>query len=488
VTNRSLILQREEPERIAALAAPAYRALLEVFPAYAMISVPLRAEGKVTGNVTVMRVRDGESYSVEHLRLVKELAERAAIALENSRLYEQAREARTRAEQLYRFAEAVVAADGVNTVFDAAIAAIETALLAKRSAVLTYAADDVMRFRAWRNLSEHYRRAVEGHCPWPRNATAPEPVLVADAQSDEALAAYRPLFKSEGIGALAFIPLFTRGRLIGKFMFYYDEPHVFLDHELETARSIAAHLASVIARFSAVAELEETIRYNELFAGVLAHDLRNPLGAIMTAAQLVLMRSEGEQLVVRRHEKPLSRILSSGRRMTNMIDQLLDFTRARSGGGIGVRPIKTNVADLCTQAIGEFELAQPDWRIRFESCGDPYGFWDSDRLLQVISNLVANAGQHGSPNSEISVRMDGEANAFLVLTVHNEGTIQEGLLEHVFDPFRGTMHRSESSGGLGLGLFIVREIVHSHQGSVAVASEADTGTTFTVRLPRFPTK
>ena len=98
------------------------------------------------------------------------------------------------------------------------------------------------------------------------------------------MVAYVPLFRSEGIGALAFVPLVSRGRLLGKFMIYYDEPHVFAPAEVETALSIANHLASVIARFSAISALEETIRGNELFAGVLAHDLRNPLGAITTAA------------------------------------------------------------------------------------------------------------------------------------------------------------------------------------------------------------
>ena len=102
--------------------------------------------------------------------------------------------------------------------------------------------------------------------------------------------AYAALFSREGIGALAFFPLVSGGRLIGKFMVYYDRPHRFASHELEMAKAIANHLGSVITRFDAIAKLEETIRYNELFAGVLAHDLRNPLGAMMTAAQLVLMR------------------------------------------------------------------------------------------------------------------------------------------------------------------------------------------------------
>jgi K+-sensing histidine kinase KdpD len=483
-TGECLAIYAADPARIRDLAPEPYRDFFDRYPVHAVICVPVRVNGRMTGVVSALRVHAGEVFSSDDLRLCEELVERAAISLENSRLYEETRAARVRAEQLYRFAQSVVAADRVDTVFDAAIAAIETALCAKRSAILTYDDEGVMRFRAWSNLSDHYREVVEGHSPWPRHATAPEPVLVPNAELDEALAAYRPLFASEGISALAFIPLCSRGRLIGKFMFYYDEPHAFRAHEIETARSIAAHLASVITRFAAFAELEETIRYNELFAGVLAHDLRNPLGAIMTAAQLILMRSEGEALTAKSHDKPLSRILASGRRMTNMIDQLLDLTRARSGGGIGVQPRRANVVELCAQAIGELELAQPDWQIRLETHGDANGSWDPDRLLQVISNLVANAGQHGRPNSEITVKVDGCQESFVTLEVHNAGAIPEQLLPQLFDPFRQSLHRRESARGLGLGLFIVREIVHSHQGTVFVTSSEMGGTTFSVRLPR----
>jgi signal transduction histidine kinase len=300
---------------------------------------------------------------------------------------------------------------------------------------------------------------------------------------DPALSSYVPLFQRERIGALAFIPLVTGGLLIGKFMVYYDSPHAFATPELETVRAIANHLASVIKRFETVAKLEETIRYNELFAGALAHDLRNPLGAIMTAAQLALMRREGER-ASGGETKPLSRILSSSQRMTTMIDQLLDFTRARSGGGIDIEPHHASLADLCAQAVGELELTQPEWRIHCEVKGDPRGQWDSDRLLQVLSNLVANAGQHGLPQAGISVKVDGTAREQVRVQVHNEGAIPPALLPQLFDPFRGSRHRRDGSRGLGLGLFIVREIVNAHGGTVDVSSSEVGGTTFSLLLPR----
>jgi GAF domain-containing protein len=197
---------------------------------------------------------------------VSPLEERSGVTASNERLYAEMAEARKRAEQLYLFAEAVVTADRIETLFDAALTAMEAALGVARAAILTFDDDNVMRFRAWRHLSAEYRSAVEGHSPWPADATAPQPVLIADAARDPNVAAYGDLFQREQIGALAFIPLTTRGRLLGKFMLYHEQPHEFEAAEIETAVGMGHHLASLIARFAAAARLEETVRANELFS------------------------------------------------------------------------------------------------------------------------------------------------------------------------------------------------------------------------------
>lgn len=464
--------------------------------AYRLSCLPLVSNGRTLGALALALTIPEEREATEEERSFLLLVARyASQAIERLRLLEAERRLRAEAdaaaarmsvlnhafEQLYRFAHAAVSAERVEETFEAALDAIEGALGSDRAAILLFDDGGVMRFHAWRRLSDAYRRAVEGHSPWPRDEAAPQPVLVPDVERDPALHAYAPVLRAEGIGALAFIPLVTRGRLLGKFMVYHARPHAFSTSELELAGAIANHLASIASRFAAVAELEGTIRDNELFAGVLAHDLRNPLGAIISAAQLVLMRLEGEG---DRSAKPLSRILSSGQRMSRMIDQLLDFTRARAGGGIAVQPREANLADLCSQAVGELELVYPDREIRCDFEGDQGGTWDPDRLLQIISNLVANAGQHAPPGSAIHVRVDGRSAEVLRLEVHNDGAIAPELLPGLFDPFRVARHRRELSRGLGLGLFIVKELARAHGGTVEVASSEAAGTTFTVHLPR----
>jgi signal transduction histidine kinase len=483
-TGTSVLLPSIEREMVATTAPPDYRAFLAKYPPYALIGAAVRVHDRVIGTVTATRFRAGQTYTADDLRLLEELAERAAVAIENGRLYQETLEARGTAEQLYRFAQAVVAADRVEVVYEAALTSIEAALGVRRSAVLVFDKEGVMRFKAWRELSDTYRAAVEGHSPWPRDSVNPEPVVVEDALNDPSWAAYAEVFRAEQIGAVAFIPLVSRGHLLGKFMLYYDRPRVLTTAELDVARAIANHLGSVIARFAALNELEETIRYNELFAGALAHDLRTPLSAIMNAAQLLLLRQEGEGGARIDAVNPLGRIVRSGERMKTMIGQLLDFTESRSGGGIRIEARPTNLDDLCAQAVGEVELVHPQWQIQYTTTGDPVGRSDPERLLQAVSNLLSNAGQHGKGGEPIAITLDGSAADELVVSVHNGGAVPPALLPHIFDPFRTTRHRGGQSSGLGLGLFIVREIVRAHRGAIDVSSSEAEGTTVSLRLPR----
>ena len=232
-------------------------------------------------------------------------------------------------------------------------------------------------------------------------------------------------------------------------------------------------------------ELRETVRINELFMGVLAHDLRAPLAAIMTAAQLMKMREAAATATDGRNAKALGRLISSGHRMSRMIEQLLDFTRLRVGGGIDVDPKRTDIATLVRQVVDELEATYPDCPVRVTSEGKTTGTWDADRLSQVLSNLVANACQHGDPAAGIRVAIDGDAPGGVRVRVHNMGTIPAALIPQVFEPLTGGQRRRDRSRGLGLGLFISKRIVVAHGGHIEVSSSDAEGTTFTVSLPRF---
>jgi PAS domain S-box-containing protein len=226
--------------------------------------------------------------------------------------------------------------------------------------------------------------------------------------------------------------------------------------------------------------LAQTVRYNEMFAGILAHDLRSPLGAISTAAQLVQMRRPDDERIA----SPVSRILTSSARMARMIDQLLDFTRIRLGGGLRLERNRVDLVEVLRAAVSETESASPGWRARVETLGDGWGSWDADRMAQALSNLAGNAAQHGAPDAPATVRLDGREAGRVTLTFENRGAIPRALLPNLFDPFHAAQRLRSNGKGLGLGLFIAREIVSAHGGGVDVTSGEVTGTRFTVVLPR----
>ncbi|WP_375768720.1 PAS domain S-box protein [Archangium gephyra] len=222
--------------------------------------------------------------------------------------------------------------------------------------------------------------------------------------------------------------------------------------------------------------------FRERLLGIVSHDLRSPLQAISLQSQLLARRVRTEMV-----EAATARINQGAERMTRMIADLLDFTRGRLGGGIPVEREPGDLFVLTYEVLEELRMTTLHSRISTQATGDGRGEWDRDRLTQVVQNLMSNALKHGAKGTPLRVTMEGEGDP-VVLCIQNQGTpIPSELLPHLFDPFRrgrGEGANDALSGGLGLGLYIVQEIVHAHDGSITVTSDARTGTTFTLRLPR----
>ena len=165
-----------------------------------------------------------------------------------------------------------------------------------------------------------------------------------------------------------------------------------------------------------------------------------------------------------------------------MIDQLLDFTRARLGEGLPLQPRPGNLRGICAAVVEELDSQYPG-RIRFASDVELESEWDADRIAQALSNLVVNALDYGSADQPVDVRL-GRDNGSARIEVSNQGpAIPDDLRPVIFEPFRrGTGDEQRNRRGLGLGLFITREIVRAHRGTIELLSE-DGRTTFVVRLP-----
>jgi PAS domain S-box-containing protein len=215
----------------------------------------------------------------------------------------------------------------------------------------------------------------------------------------------------------------------------------------------------------------------EQFIGILGHDLRNPLAAILMAVEMLDDLPE-------RHLATVARVAKSAHRIEAMIRDLLDFARGRLAGGIPIVPRPCDLETVCKDVVEEMQQARPDRAISFESAGDLRGEWDPDRVEQVVANLVANAVTHGTGAVRVTAHGNGDE---IVTTVHNDGRpIPAAVLPILFEPFTrpapGTA--SARTAGLGLGLYIASEIVHAHGATISVTSTAGQGTTFAIRWPR----
>lgn len=216
------------------------------------------------------------------------------------------------------------------------------------------------------------------------------------------------------------------------------------------------------------------------FIGILGHDLRSPLGAIISGLELL-----GE--LPAPFAKTVSRLVRSADRIHVIVRDMLDFARGRLGGGIPISPRPCDLGTVCHDVVEESKQAHATRAISFEGSGDLRGEWDPDRMEQVLSNLLGNAVEHGSDPIVVTALPAGDQ---IVASVHNGGEpIPEALLPTLFEPFTRGVYIAEESpavtgSGLGLGLYIANEIVHAHGGTLSVSSSADLGTTFTIAIPR----
>jgi len=186
-----------------------------------------------------------------------------------------------------------------------------------------------------------------------------------------------------------------------------------------------------------------------------------------------------------RTARTVARIADSAARMSEMVSQLLDLTRVRLGRGLPMSLGEADLGRICDEAADELEQVNPTRRIERDFSGDLKGRWDADRLIQVVSNLLDNALQHGDTRGVVRLAASASPPGSVTLEVHNIGPpIPPEMMPTLFQPFRHGSGERPDGSSLGLGLFIAHTIVVAHGGSIEVESSEESGTCFSVRLPR----
>ncbi|WP_122671395.1 PAS domain-containing sensor histidine kinase [Pseudomonas viridiflava] len=249
---------------------------------------------------------------------------------------------------------------------------------------------------------------------------------------------------------------------------------------LQHQMSVQSELTSARNRLRlAHAEAEIRAIFAEQMVGIVSHDLRNPLAAIKMAAGL-LERS----LLEPRQQRFLGQIHHSTDRAERMIVDLLDFTQARVGQGINLSMQSIDLHATVARGVEELRLTFTANALIHRMEGEGACVADPDRLLQLVGNLVSNAVTYGAPDSDIVITSAFEANVIKV-SVHNRGEpIPMEKVDSLYEPAVRVVSDSDETRTVGLGLFIVREIIRAHLGDISVRSSAEEGTTFTATLPR----
>lgn len=392
---------------------------------------------------------------------------------------------------LYELASTVNSAMALHDIYDAALDAVCRCQDTHRVAILLYDPEGVMRFRAWRNLSDGYRGAVEGHSPWARDDLSPQPISIEDVRTANFDEHLREVVTRERIRSLAFLPITYEGRLLGKFMIYYDVPHHFTAEELQPAQTIVSQVAFAIERRRTgenlermvnerTASLREAIAQMEEFSYSISHDLRAPVRAMQCYAE-VLMEDYGGELD-EHAKKYLERIIHSGVRMDRLIQDILTYSRL-SRREIKLQPISLD--RLTRDLVSQYLEMKPTSGLEIK-VGDALMpvVGHEPSLSQAISNLLNNAIKFIAPGKQPRVHVWTERrNGDVRLWVEDNGIGVKPEYQHrLFNVFE-RVHPEKNYEGTGIGLAIVRKAAERMGGKAGVESNGVDGSKFWIQLP-----
>jgi len=307
-----------------------------------------------------------------------------------------------------------------------------------------------------------------------------------DQADDGALRARDPelhaLLQRFGAATAIVIPFYVMGAPIAlaTFVFGPESGRRHTPSDLEIADEVARRAAQIVENARLQSEVAQALAYRERVMGILGHDLRNPVSAVLSLSATLSQRAD----VPDRTKEGLRHIRKSAERMEQMIATILDFTQLRFRGVPSLALETFELETLVRTVVDELRVANPSRAIEIEARGEPRGRWDVSRLGQVISNLVGNALTHGARDSPVTISLTADNDHALVAVTNRGPTIPGDALGKLFEPFwQGPSSGVAKSRGLGLGLFIAQQIVQAHGGELAVRSQNEQ-TTFTVRLPR----
>lgn len=392
---------------------------------------------------------------------------------------------------LFELVATVNAAPSMDDICQAAIETIIQCQDCDRASILLSDPEGVMRFKAWRGLSDDYRRAVEGHSPW-KKGEAPQLLFINDLASADLDKTLKSRIKKEGISSLAFVPIAYENRLLGKFMVYFNQPHSFTPDELRPAQTIASQVAFAIERDhvsrqlkQAHTELLAASRAKDDFLATLSHELRTPLNPVL----LLASDATNNRDLPPRIRADFNTIRKNVEMEARLIDDLLDLTRIERGKitlDKHFMNLRTVLQDAIAQVRDDISQKQINLDLQLKAAQHTV-FADAVRLQQIFWNLLKNAVKFTPNGGQITVETLSKDNKIFVRISDTGIGMTPDELASIFKAFSQGDHAAGDGhrfGGLGLGLSISQKLTEFHSGKIDAASEGrGKGSAFTVELP-----
>ncbi|MGI0484190.1 PAS domain S-box protein [Pantanalinema rosaneae CENA516] len=504
-TGEPLLLSRAaDATRFRAMVRPAYQGYLEQFSVCSVLVVPLTVQGETIGTLSLTRHDPAEPHQPRDISLFQDLADRAAMAIANARLYQQAEQARHRAEQTAdRNARLqLVTAALSESLTPAQVAAVvveqSQAVLQAMAAVVAVVTTDPTELEVIHSVG--YPPALMEQ--WQRFAVT-TPVALAETvrtktpiweesltERSQRYPHMQQLYARTNYAGWISLPLIVEGRAIGGMSLSFAQVPTLTEDDRAFMLALAQQCAQAIGRAQlyeaeqrARAEAEAANRMKDEFLAVLSHELRTPMNPILGWAKLLQSgRLTPEKTVI-----AVETIERNAKLQVQLIEDLLDISRILRGK-ISLNSYPVDLAVTIRAAIDTVRLAAEAKAIQIHTQFQPQVgcvLGDATRLQQVFWNLLTNAVKFTSTQGRIDIALE-QVDDLVQIQIQDTGQgIQPEFLPYVFDTFRqADSSMTRSFGGLGLGLSIVRYIVELHGGSVEAASPGEAqGSTFTVRLP-----
>ena len=471
------------------------------------ISVPLRARGRTIGGITFTLGPGSRRYDGSDVRVAEDLAQRAAIAVDNARLYRAAQQGEAaaalgqrRARFLAKVGDTLASSLDYETTLET-VANLAVPDIADWCVVHIVDEHGSLQRLAVAHVDPHKLHLAEmlqARYPEPRDAVGgvwqvirtgqptmmadiPEPLLVAAARDADHLRLLREI----GLTSYICVPLLTRGRATGAITFVSAESRrSYGDEDLRLAQDVASRAALAVENARAYQQANEANRLKDEFLGTLSHELRTPLNAILGYARML---RGGVFAAGAKQDRALEILERNAQALTQSVEDVLDVSRIIAGK-LRLNLQDVDLAEVIDDAVGTVLPAADARGVRLQLDLDrttPPVAGDPERLQQVVWNLLTNAVKFTPPGGAVNVRLTHDHGKATVTVSDTGRGITPAFLPHIFERFRQADSRfSREHGGLGLGLAIAREIVETHGGIIDASSPGEgRGATFSVSLP-----